>query len=135
MTVRELYPCKEKYKNESSGPLRGEMPEVVAASGSRATILPKWPHFSLLPTFVSAARMEFRTSLRMYLWLQRLTQQMKLRHASIAERRKPEISECVPGAKRSEVVRVEVQQPVSVTVGTFVSGATDLWRQVDERHS
>ena len=26
------------------------MPEVVAASGSRATILPKWPHFSLPPT-------------------------------------------------------------------------------------
>ena len=47
--MRELR-SKEKYKSESSGPLRGEMPEVVAASGSRATILPKWPHFSLPPT-------------------------------------------------------------------------------------
>jgi hypothetical protein len=33
----------EKAKSESSGPLRGEMPEVVAASGSTGTILPKLP--------------------------------------------------------------------------------------------
>ena len=47
---------KEKSKSESAGPLRGEMPEVVASSGSTATILPKWPHFSLPPTsMVSAA--------------------------------------------------------------------------------
>ena len=33
----------ENAKSESSGPLRGEMPEVVAASGSTGTILPKLP--------------------------------------------------------------------------------------------
>jgi hypothetical protein len=45
--------AKEKSKSESSAPLRGEMPEVVAASGNTATwcrFLPKWPHFSLPPT-------------------------------------------------------------------------------------
>ena len=42
LTVRELR-SKEKHKSESSGPLHVEKPEVVAASGSRATILPKWP--------------------------------------------------------------------------------------------
>ena len=40
----------ERSNSESSGPLRREMPEVVAASGSTGTILPKWPHFSLPPT-------------------------------------------------------------------------------------
>jgi hypothetical protein len=36
----------EKSKSESSGPLRGEMPEVVAASESTGTLLPKLPHLS-----------------------------------------------------------------------------------------
>jgi hypothetical protein len=31
------------------------MPEVVAASGSSVTVLPKWPHFSLPPTAQVAA--------------------------------------------------------------------------------
>jgi hypothetical protein len=37
---------REKAKSESSGPRRGEMPEVVAASGSTGTILPKLPYLS-----------------------------------------------------------------------------------------
>ena len=49
LTVRELL-VQGKLQSESSGARLGELPEVVAASGRRATILPKWPHFSLPPT-------------------------------------------------------------------------------------
>jgi len=49
LTVREL-PLQGKLQSESSGARLGELPEVVAASGRRATILPKWPHLSLPPT-------------------------------------------------------------------------------------
>jgi integrase len=61
LTVRKLR-CKEKYKSESSGPLREEMPEVVAASGRRATILPKWPLFSLPPTDLERIRVILKST-------------------------------------------------------------------------
>jgi hypothetical protein len=51
--------AKEKSKSESSGPLRGEMPEVVAASGSTATwcrFLPKMaPFFAATDTQIQTS--------------------------------------------------------------------------------
>jgi len=54
LTVCEL-PLQGKVQNESSDPLRGEIPELLAAADEGwATILPKWPHFSLPPTAKSS---------------------------------------------------------------------------------
>ena len=53
LTLYASYRCKEKSKSESSGPLRREVPEVVAACGSAAIwcrLRPRGPGFSDIGT-------------------------------------------------------------------------------------